>query len=458
MIALILKGRMPMKLIAVHYSYGLISVSVLTSMIAAYAAFSLAERMRHSASANHRRGWLLGGSVALGIGIWSMHYLGMLAVELPVEVAYFVPTVLLSLLMAIVASAVVLSVVSAERVGWRELLGGGVLMGAGIGGMHYTGMAAMRSTAMHHYEPWVVAASLLVAVGFSTLALWIGFSVRDQMKHGEWLRVVAGSVMGLGIAAMHYTAMAGVRYVPDTMLPFSSAGTVQVGALGRAAVAVVAAVVLVTGRVTAALDKRKFRDLEAAQAELLETQEQLRETNELLSELSYRDGLTGLYNRRHFDAVFETEFRRAARGGSSLSLLMIDVDHFKEFNDTYGHQHGDDCLREIARALEHGPRRAHDCVARYGGEEFVVVLPGAHTADAMKIAEKIREAVLALKIEHAGSETAPCATVSIGVCSCKPKIGGSTKAILRDADTALYIAKGMGRNRVAVCGGVELKV
>jgi len=139
-------------------------------------------------------------------------------------------------------------------------------------------------------------------------------------------------------------------------------------------------------------------------------------------------------------------------------LLMIDVDHFKAFNDTYGHQHGDDCLREIAQALEHGPRRAHDCVARYGGEEFVVLLPGANTTDAVKIAEKIREAVLALKIEHAGSDTAPCATVSIGVCSCKPKISGSSKEILRDADTALYVAKGMGRNRVAMCGGMEVGV
>ena len=115
-----------MKPIVVHYSYGLMAVSVLTSMIAAYAAFSLAERMRHARSETQRRGWLLGGSAALGIGIWSMHYLGMLAVELPVEVAYFVPTVLLSLALAIAASAVVLSVVSADKLGWRQLLGGGV--------------------------------------------------------------------------------------------------------------------------------------------------------------------------------------------------------------------------------------------------------------------------------------------------------------------------------------------
>jgi diguanylate cyclase len=443
--------------IAVHYSYGLIAVSVLTSMIAAYAAFSLAERMRRSVTAQHRRGWLLGGSAAMGIGIWSMHYLGMLAVVLPVAVAYFVPTVLLSLALAVVASAVVLSVVSATKLGWRHLAIGGLLMAAGIGGMHYTGMAAMRSTVMHHYDMRIVALSLLVAVVFSTMALWIGFSVRDRSWHGEWLKIAAGAVMGLGIAAMHYTAMAAVRYIPDSM-PMSTVWTVKVTALGQAAVAVAAGVILAAALGSAALEKRRNRELEVSQASLLDTQEQLREANAMLSELSFRDGLTGLYNRRHFDAVVETEFRRAARARQPLGLLMIDVDHFKAYNDTYGHQQGDECLREVARVLETEPRprRGHDTVARYGGEEFAVVLPGADATAATGIAELLREAVLALRLEHTGSGTGRFVTVSIGVCSRKPEIGETTENMLRDADTALYVAKGMGRNRVAVAGTVEV--
>jgi len=446
-----------MKPISVHYSYGLMAVSVVISMIAAYAAFSLADRMRQATNATTRRWWLLGGSVAMGIGIWSMHYLGMLAVELPVEVAYFVPTVALSLLMAVIASAVVLSVVSADELGWKQLVGGGLLMGAGIGGMHYTGMAAMRMSAMHHYDPSVVALSLVVAAGFSWMALWIGFSLRDRLKGGAWLRVAGGAVMGLGIAAMHYTAMAGVTYTPDAMV-YSTAWTIEVHWLGKAAVAVVTALVLAVALGSAALAKRKYRDLEASQQVLLESQVRLLETNEMLSELSIRDGLTGLYNRRHFDSVFDTEWRRAARGGLPLALLMMDVDFFKAFNDTYGHQHGDDCLCEIARVLEDEPRRRHDCVARYGGEEFVMILPGATGEAAMKIGESIREAVLALRMEHEGSSVNDFVTVSIGVCSRKPEIGEGPEAMLRDADTALYVAKSTGRNRVMMAGQMPVQV
>jgi diguanylate cyclase (GGDEF)-like protein len=441
--------------LAIHYSYGLVAVSVLTSMIAAYSAFSLADRMRQAVSRGQRRWWLLGGSVAMGTGIWSMHYLGMLAVELPIPVFYFLPTVLLSLLMAILASTVALSVVSAEKPSRWQLLGGGVLMGAGIGGMHYTGMAAMRMSAMSRYNPWVVALSVLVAVGFSWMAVGIGFSVRDRQKHGEWQRVAGGAVMGLGIAAMHYTAMAGVRFMPSGM-GFSQAWTVQVGLLGTVGVVVVTAMVLATALGIAALYKRRFRELEASQAGLLEAQEQLQEANAMLSELSYRDGLTGLFNRRHFDSVFDTEFRRAARARTALAVLMVDVDHFKAYNDTYGHQQGDDCLRDVARVLEDGPRRRHDCVARYGGEEFVVLLPGADAAAGMKIGESLREAVLALRMEHSGSETVGLVTVSIGVCSRSPKVGEAAETMLRDADTALYIAKGTGRNRVAIAGEVNI--
>jgi len=222
--------------------------------------------------------------------------------------------------------------------------------------------------------------------------------------------------------------------------------------LGGAAIAVTTVFILVAALATAALDKRRFRELEISQEALLETQQQLREANALLSELSIRDGLTGLFNRRHFDAVFDTEFRRAARTRTSISLLMIDVDHFKAFNDTYGHQHGDECLREISRVLEEEPRRGHDCTARYGGEEFAIVLPGADAKAAMSIAESIREAVLRLKIEHAGSSTGRFTTVSIGICCRMPKIGETTEAMLHDADTALYMAKELGRNRVTLCG------
>jgi len=440
--------------LAVHYTFSLVIVSVLISIAASFAALSLSERVRVATAARHRRFWLASGSVAMGIGIWSMHYLGMLALKLPVPVFYFWPTVLLSLLLAIAASSVALNVVSRERFAVGQLLIGGLLMGSGIGAMHYTGMAAMRSSAMERYNPWIVALSIVAAGGFSWLALWIAFASRSGEQSGSRTRIAASVVMGLGIAAMHYIAMVGVRFTLSGM-PFSMRETIEVDALGESAIVVVTALILLAALATATLDKWRFRDLQKAHTELmeaqqalLESQEELREANAMLNELSVRDGLTGLYNRRHFDGALETEFRRATRNRKPISLLMIDLDHFKALNDGYGHQRGDDCLREIAAVLEGQPRRGYDVVARYGGEEFVLLLPDAGVEVAQAAGESIRQAVIALQIENHGSPLGDMVTVSIGVCCRNPVFGDESDGFVREADLALYAAKRLGRNRV----------
>jgi diguanylate cyclase (GGDEF)-like protein len=445
-----------MQTLAIHYTIGLVVVSVLISIGASFAALSLADRVRAATAVGPRRFWLASGSVAMGVGIWSMHYLGMLALTLPVPIFYFWPTVLLSMLLAIAASSVALSVVSGERLTARRLLGGGLLMGAGIGAMHYTGMAAMRSSAMEHYNPWIVILSVVAAAGFSWLALWIAFASRRNEQNETRMRIVASVVMGLGIAAMHYIAMAGVRFTSSTM-PFSMSGTVRVGGLGESVIAVVTGLILVVAFGTATLDKWRFRDLQKAHKELMEaqeallaSQEELRKVNAMLNELSVRDGLTGLYNRRHFDAALDTELRRAARNLKPISLLMIDVDCFKALNDGYGHQRGDDCLREVARVLAEHPRRGYDVVARYGGEEFVLLLPDADSSAARAAAESIRQAVHALKIENHGSMVGDVVTVSIGVCCDNPHVYDESGRFVREADEALYAAKRLGRNRVEV--------
>ncbi len=445
-----------MQTLAIHYTVGLVIVSVLLSIGASFAALSLSDRVRAATTVGPRRFWLTSGSIAMGVGIWSMHYLGMLALKLPVPVFYFWPTVLLSLVLAIAASGVALSVVSGERLGARRLLGAGVMMGAGIGAMHYTGMAAMRSSAMELYNPWIVTLSVVTAAGFSWLALWIAFVSRRRQRNAIRMRIVAGVVMGLGIAAMHYIAMVGVRFTLSTM-HFSMSGTVKVDRLGESVIAVVAGLILLAALGTATLDKWRYQDLQKshkelmqAQAALLASQEELREVNAMLSELSARDGLTGLYNRRHFDAALDTELRRSVRNLRPISLLMIDVDCFKALNDGYGHQRGDDCLREVARVLAEHPRRGYDVVARYGGEEFVLLMPDADSCTARVIAESIRHAVQALKIENHGSAVADVVTVSIGVCCNSTHFHDESARFVRVADEALYAAKRQGRNRVEV--------
>ncbi len=170
--------------------------------------------------------------------------------------------------------------------------------------------------------------------------------------------------------------------------------------------------------------------------------------SELLRELAFRDGLTGVANRRHFDQTLEAEWRRCRRSRQPLALIMIDIDHFKQFNDLYGHQSGDACMRTVASTLRAALTRSHDLVARYGGEEFVCLLPECDLPKARARAEVLRQAVQALAIAHGGSSVAPVVTVSCGVAAQVPDGEHTPESLLARADANLYRAKAQGRNRV----------
>lgn len=184
---------------------------------------------------------------------------------------------------------------------------------------------------------------------------------------------------------------------------------------------------------------------------LVSVSRRLDRANRELRRLSSQDGLTGISNRRHFDEVFSREWRRAARNRKTISLVMCDVDFFKQYNDVYGHQAGDECLIHVARCLSKQARRPGDSVMRYGGEEFAVLLPETDGRGAGLLAEKIRSAVEALAIPHAGSETGKVVTVSAGVASAGPGVAAEKQSdLLQWTDAALYEAKRQGRNRVVV--------
>ena len=164
--------------------------------------------------------------------------------------------------------------------------------------------------------------------------------------------------------------------------------------------------------------------------------------------MAMKDGLTGIANRRAFDEALGTEWKRTVRANSQMSLLLADIDCFKNFNDSHGHQVGDDCLRSVAAALLSTALRPGDVVARYGGEELAIVLPGADSGAAAIVAERARAAVEALQIPH-GTDVGGVVTVSIGVATALARDGGTAEmpqALLSSADRALYLAKAAGRN------------
>jgi diguanylate cyclase (GGDEF)-like protein len=193
------------------------------------------------------------------------------------------------------------------------------------------------------------------------------------------------------------------------------------------------------------------RIMEMRQA-LLATTRALDAANQELRRLSAVDGLTGIANRRHFDESLSREWRRAARARRPLTVILWDIDFFKQYNDVYGHQSGDTCLKAVANALAAEARRPGDRVTRFGGEEFAIILPDTDARGAAYIAERMRIAVVGLAIPHSGSTVARIVTASGGVASLVPQAEGGESELVHWADAALYEAKRAGRNRVVTYG------
>ncbi len=262
------------------YNYGLVALSVLIAIVASYAALDLAGRVT-AASGWTQAVWLLGGAGAMGTGIWSMHYIGMLAFILPIPVAYHWPTVLLSLLAAILASAVALGVASRRKMGALRALAGSVLMGAGISSMHYIGMAAMRLPAMCQYNSFLVVLSVVFAVLISLAALWITFHFRDEKARIGREKLAGAVVMGAAIPVMHYTGMAAASFTPSGM-PADLTNAVSISALGTVGIAAVTFVVLGLALLTSWVDRRfAIRSLELQEQKLQRAEAYLAEAQML---------------------------------------------------------------------------------------------------------------------------------------------------------------------------------
>lgn len=175
---------------------------------------------------------------------------------------------------------------------------------------------------------------------------------------------------------------------------------------------------------------------------------ELKKYNDFLEKLSFIDELTGLFNRRYLDKVLKKEWRYALRTGEILSMLLIDIDFFKGYNDCYGHLEGDKCLEKVATVLKNSVLRSRDVVTRYGGEEFIIILPATPQAGAIKVAKRLQEQLALLKVEHQGSEVSDYVTLSIGTASVDSRDFINEKGIIEMADFALYQAKKQGRNRI----------
>lgn len=418
-------------MLASSYNPLLVLLSLFVAILASYTALDMAGRVV-TAQGRAAFWWLVGGASAMGLGIWSMHFVGMLAFSLPIPLGYDVSITLGSLAIAIASSAFALWLVSRRELPWPRLVGGALLMGSGVAGMHYAGMAALRMTPGIQYDPAIFALSVGVAVLASGVALWIAFRLRRQSQRVRALRAGSAVVMGVAIVGMHYTGMAAAAF------PFGSVcGAAYTGASAEwlaLVIIIVTLAVLAIALIISVLDLR----MEARTAVLAHS---LAEANQELAYLALHDNLTKLSNRLLLEDRLNQAIRTADREKRHFALMFMDLDGFKAINDVYGHHVGDLLLIDVAQRIVARVRQ-QDTVARVGGDEFVVLAYVDDPQDAGTLADALLEVVREPFI--AGGHELRVST-SIGI-SMYPGDGGNQHDLLTNADAAMYHAKGLGRN------------
>jgi diguanylate cyclase (GGDEF)-like protein len=414
------------------YDAKLVILSIIVATLASYTALNLAGRITVSEGRASKM-WLLGGAFSMGTGIWAMHFIGMLAFSLPIQIGYDIPITLLSLFIAMGVAGFALFLVSRPQVSVTNFFAGGTLMGLGISAMHYTGMHAMRMNPAIMYNLVLLALSVLVAISASIVALWIAFTLREENSLlGHSKKVFSALILGLGITGMHYIGMAAAKFAGNSIC------LVQRGVDSYWLAITISLVTLCILSITLLLSVIDSH-LASHTAGLTRS---LRRANEQLHHLVLHDNLTRLPNRTLLEDRITQAISSAQGLGKLFAVMLLDLDRFKTINDSLGHHYGDKLLQAVAQRLTE-TLRAEDTVARIGGDEFVVLLKEiAEPQAAANIAQKL---LTALSEPFYIEDQEQNMSSSIGI-SIYPNDGLDLRALMVNADGAMYHAKKMGRN------------
>ncbi|MDV5138530.1 hypothetical protein CYR40_00890 [Chimaeribacter arupi] len=418
-------------MLASSYNDVLVLFSFIVAILASYTALDMVGRVT-TTDRTASRWWLGGGSVAMGIGIWSMHFIGMLAFSLPVSISYDPLITGLSMLIAIASSLFALWFVTAAALTLPRLVAGSLILGCGIAGMHYTGMAAMSVMPGMNYDPRWVLLSVVIAVLASAAALWMAFRLRTQINNVKLLRALAAIVMGVAIVGMHYTGMAAAHFHMMGNMAHHHSG-VNTNWLAVVVIVFTLAVLAIT-LVVSVLDAR----LQARTAILAQSLEQ---ANRELMQLALHDNLTKLPNRLLLEDRIQQALQKAEHEGELFAVLFMDLDGFKAVNDAYGHHIGDQLLIAVTHRIQ-GSLRAQDTLARLGGDEFVVLMEIRDPADAATLAAQL---VMLIEQPFNVSRYELLVSVSIGI-AVYPSDGITERELMLNADAAMYHTKNSGRN------------
>jgi diguanylate cyclase (GGDEF)-like protein len=409
------------------YTSWIVCLSLAIACVVAYTWLNLASRISRT-QGRAALAWLLGGILAMGIGIWSVHFMAVLALTLPIEITYDLPATILSLCISLFTCGIALVLVTRRELDQRRLAAGSLIMGAGMLAVLYCGLGAIRIVPDVAYDPMWVAASVAVAMASSYLALWLAFRLR---RGHSWpviaSRIAAALVLGCAITGVQYAGLAAMRIAPHAhTLPGT---TLHNGWFAVALGLFVLAIMGIT-LITIVYDAHLARHLR--------DREFLREQADASARYAARhDLLTNLPNRMALAEATEAAIAKAKRDGSMFALMVMNVDRLKTINDSLGHEAGDELLCELSQRLRAVLRR-NDMLARLGGDEFAVLacdLDDVRAAETIvgKMADALREPFLAHKLElHA--------SMSTGI-SLFPHDGTTFEMLLRRADVAMRVAK-----------------
>ncbi|WP_348751291.1 putative bifunctional diguanylate cyclase/phosphodiesterase [Pseudomonas rhodesiae] len=419
----------------------LVLLAYLVACAAGFGTLDMAERVGHVEDRTARRHWRWLGAGCLAGGIWSTHFISMLAFQAPIAIHYELLTTFASLLIALVASLFAMKTLSHTTVRLHQYLLAAVWMGLGIALMHYVGMSATRSQAQMYFDSWLLLTSIGIAIGASLAALLLSSYLRTGAGiFHQLLKYVASLMLGAGIISMHFTGMAALQLVVPTGADLSlrlDNNPIQLGL----SVAVITLLVIGSSISAALADKKlqhKERDLRRVNALLSE----LDQARASLQQVAHYDALTSLLNRRGFNQIFAEKVAKKTVNHGMMAVIFLDIDHFKRINDSLGHDAGDQLLTVLASHIKGSVRSHADVVARFGGDEFCILISIHHRDEARHLAQRIMQKMKE-PVELAGRRMVM--TTSIGI-SLFPDDGQTCEELLKTADLALYQSKEAGRN------------
>ncbi|OME93828.1 MULTISPECIES: bifunctional diguanylate cyclase/phosphodiesterase [Paenibacillus] len=392
-----------------NYNLYIVGLSIAIAILASYSALNITSKIS-DANGKSKFYWLCGGAMVMGSGIWSMHFVGMLAMHMNMNVKYDAFLTIMSMLASVISSFIAFYITMPKSINWSKIAIGGFIMGSGIVTMHYMGMEAMIVHAEIRYDPgmWALSAIIALAASYAALLLFLRFRNHSKSSFLKWGSAV---VMGFAVCGMHYTGMKAARFEAHAGMMAHQPQSVDSFLLYCVTVTIFAILLISWGAM--------FFD------------------RHVLEKLAYQDTITGLPNRnemnRFFGANPETE---------KITILFLDLDQFKAINDTLGHNVGDLLVQEVGKRLRQFIRGGQQ-VFRIGGDEFLVILKQSDPNYAQRLADDILQQIK--NVYHIdGNELYVTASIGISIGSVH---SSDRTTLLKNADTAMYKAKGLGKNQ-----------